>query len=154
MWLAESGWGLMLRARLQHCGGRCDEPPGHHVLGGAAPSPSCWECGLLRAHSCLLLWELPSVEGSCLPQGSFSPLPRGNLHPKTGQLEDTKGQPPCLDLGQPASRTDISIALHGRSAPPPGHSLTSLHPVLIPQTPSVSFLYTNLRLRVCAGNPA
>lgn len=35
-----------------------------------------------------------------LPHASSCPLPRRNLHPKTGHLENTKTRPPCLNLGQ------------------------------------------------------
>lgn len=35
--------------------------------------------------------------GREVPHRRFSPLHRGNLHQKTGRLEDTKAQPPCLN---------------------------------------------------------
>lgn len=58
-----------------------------------ASSPSCWECWLLFP-----ALGIAVCEWSCLPQGSFRPFPRGNLHPKTGQPVDTDAQSPHFNL--------------------------------------------------------
>lgn len=150
--VAKSGWGLMVRARLRCGGGCCGGLPRHPVLDGGLLPPAAGSAGC-----CFLLWELPSVNGAASLKVHSVPSPeatctqrRVNRWTRTPSLltsiwYDSKGST-CLQ-----SRHLQCVAWPFQSSP--AGPLTSLQPVLILPASPVSFLNTNLCLRVWPGNP-
>lgn len=155
--LSDSGWGLMVRARLR-CHGRCCV---------CCPDTPLWMEVLLRQR----LLEVWAAEGSqlssplglvcCgreLPDSRFIQFrPQQLPAPKDWSTGGHEGptSPPQFGAtlkGQRTSSTEVSTVLQGCPIPPPALSLTPLEPVLLPRAPSVSFLNKTLPLRVCLGN--
>lgn len=149
--VAKSGWGLMVRARLRHDGGCCGGLPRHPVLDAgllppAAGSAGCW----------FLLWELPSVNGAASLDVHSVPSPGATC---TQRLVNRWTQMPnfltSIWYDSKGSTRLQSGCLHCVAWPfqsSPAGPLTSLQPVLILLASPVTFLNTNLCLRVWPGN--
>ena len=109
----------MVRARLTCPSGCCGVLPRQPILDSRTPLPG--KPWLLRAHCCFLFWEPPSMEGSCLPQGSVPTQAQPASKNQSFGGHDGPTSSPQLGTtlkGQLSARAEVSAMLHGYSTPP------------------------------------